>query len=445
MNWAWKHKQFLVRFSVVTLVLLSVGATFLHFTSSFHKLAHAQQPIQHIVFLIKENHTFDNYFGLFPGANGTTTGKVKINGVVKTIPLNTAIDQPDDFCHGWNCSHSAYDKGTMDNFALADTSKQCLPSPYLCYSEAQQSLIPNYWALAQNFVLGDAMFSSEMSASFANHLFEISANAGSTSISTSAIQNPKPETQSKWGCDSPSTTSVQLYNGSTVYPCFSGDTTLADEMQTAGTSYKWYGAPTSDPGYKWDSLDAYKQDRNNTTIWSHNVPWTQLQTDLNNGALPQFSWVTPPFAVSEHPRFGTCAGENWSVQLIDAIEQSSAWASTVIVLTWDDWGGFYDHVAPRSQDALGYGFRVPLLVISPYAFAGDNPSNTHISHDQFEFASVLKLAEEVFNLPSLGQRDVTAGDLLKTLDFSKVHNPPLILGQRTCPAQKVPITGDFND
>src|SRR5262249_21365941 len=144
--------------------------------------------------------------------------------------------------------------------------------------------------------------------------------------------------------------------------------------------------------------------------------WTQLQTDLNNSALPQFSWVTPPFAVSEHPRFGTCAGENWSVQLIDAIEQSSAWASTVIVVTWDDWGGFYDHVAPHSQDALGYGFRVPLLVISPYAYAGDNPSNKHISHDQFEFASVLKLAESVFSLPSLRQRDVTAGDLLKTLD-----------------------------
>ena len=133
------------------------------------------------------------------------------------------------------------------------------------------------------------------------------------------------------------------------------------------------------------------------------------------------------------------------MQLINAVENSPAWASTAIVLTWDDWGGFYDHVIPPSQDALGYGFRVPLLVISPYAYAGDNSSNTHISHDQFEFASVLKLAEEVFHLPSLGQRDVTAGDLLKTLDFSSVHNPPLILNQRACSAQKVPITGDFDD
>jgi len=133
------------------------------------------------------------------------------------------------------------------------------------------------------------------------------------------------------------------------------------------------------------------------------------------------------------------------VQLINAIENSPAWASTAIVLTKDDWGGFYDHVVPPSQDALGYGFRVPLIVISPYAYAGDNLSNTHISHDQFEFASVLKLAEGVFHLPSLGQRDMTAGDLLKTLDFSKVHNPPLILNQRTCSAQKAPIRGDFDD
>ena len=182
MNWAWKHKQYLIRYSVVTFVLLTMSATFLYSTSSSQKPVHAQQPIQHIVFVIKENHTFDNYFGLFPGANGTTTGKVKINGVVKTITLNTAVDQQDNFCHGWNCAHNADDNGKMDNFAVADETHHCTPSPYVCYSEAQQSLLPNYWALAQHFLLGDAMFSSEMSASFANHLFETSANGGSTSI-----------------------------------------------------------------------------------------------------------------------------------------------------------------------------------------------------------------------------------------------------------------------
>lgn len=109
------------------------------------------------------------------------------------------------------------------------------------------------------------------------------------------------------------------------------------------------------------------------------------------------------------------------------------WASTVIVLTWDDWGGFYDHVPPQNIDALGYGFRVPFLVISPYAYAGDNAINPHISHDQVELSSVLRLAEEVFGLPSLGTRDTTAGDLLNLLDFPQVHNPAVVPAQRTCP------------
>jgi phospholipase C len=128
-----------------------------------------------------------------------------------------------------------------------------------------------------------------------------------------------------------------------------------------------------------------------------------------------------------------CEGENWTVQQINAVMQSKAWSSTVIILTWDDYGGFYDHVAPPAVDQLGYGFRVPMLIISPYAFATDNPGNRHIGHTRLDFASVLKLAETVFNLPSLGKRDATAGDLMTQLDFSRVHNQPLVLPLRTCP------------
>ena len=121
-----------------------------------------------------------------------------------------------------------------------------------------------------------------------------------------------------------------------------------------------------------------------------------------------------------------------NLQQINAVENSPSWSSTVIIITWDDYGGFYDHVAPSKVDALGYGFRVPLLVISPYAHAGDN-SNPHISHDSFEFSSVLKLAEEIYHLPSLHQRDASAGDLMQTLDFSRTWNKPLFLSQRKCP------------
>jgi phospholipase C len=122
------------------------------------------------------------------------------------------------------------------------------------------------------------------------------------------------------------------------------------------------------------------------------------------------------------------------------------WASTVIVLAWDDYGGFYDHVVPPTIDGLGLGFRVPLLVISPFARSDDDPSNPHVSHDTYELASVLKLAESAFGLPSLGQRDASAGNLMASLDFS-ASDPPLSLGQRTCsPHSAVPLGGSgFDD
>jgi len=404
----------------------------------------ATSPIQHIVFIDKENRTFDSYFGLFPGANGTTTGKVKVNGVVKTITLNVAPDKALNYCHGWNCAHGAYDKGQNDNFAAADASKQCNTSPYTCYQEAQQSLIPNYWKLAQNFVLSDNTFSSALTASLTNHLFTAAGNGGSTTLAKEIINNPSNgSTNNKWGCDAPSGTTVQLEDGTKEFPCVT-DTTLADEMQTANVSFKWYGAPTTDSGYKWDSLDTFKQDRNGT-VWSHNVPWTQMATDLTNNALPAFSWVTPPFAQSEHAPQSVCVGENWSAQIIQNIENSSAWSSTVIIVAWDDWGGFYDHVPPQQLDGMGYGFRVPMIIISPFAFANDNPTQPHITHAQYELASVLKLAEEVFNLPSLGQRDASAGDLMQALNFT-VMNPTVPLTQRTCPTSATPQTSlDYND
>lgn len=122
------------------------------------------------------------------------------------------------------------------------------------------------------------------------------------------------------------------------------------------------------------------------------------------------------------------------------------WASTAILLTWDDYGGFYDHVAPQRLDPLGLGFRVPFLVISPYAYAGDNRHNTHVSHDPLEFASVLRFAEEVFKLPSLGTRDVKAGDLMPLFDFSRVHNSAITLGQRTSPKPTlIKNNGNFDD
>jgi phospholipase C len=204
-------------------------------------------------------------------------------------------------------------------------------------------------------------------------------------------------------------------------------------MQQANLPWKYYAPLPGQPGYAWSALDAFKQVRN-TSIWTQNVvSSSQFVTDATNNQLPAFSWLVPPYNVSEHPPQSTCKGENWTVQQINAVENSPAWSSTVIVVTWDDYGGFYDHVAPQQVDKLGYGFRVPMLIISPYAYAAGNLANPHVDHTPLEFSSVLQLAENTFNLPSLGQRDVSAGNLMSALDTSHIHNQPLILQPRSCP------------
>ncbi len=383
-------------------------------------------PINHVVFILKENRSFDSYFGLFPGVNGTTTGKVKVNGVVQTIPLNPFQDKPPDYNHGWGNAVRAYDNGAMDRF----NQGPCGTAPYPCYQEAQQSDIPNYWAYARQYVLGDNTFSSLTGPSFPNHLYSVAGGSG-PDIPHSAIANPI-NASGKWGCDAPSGATVKLYNGTTQYPCFNYST-LVDEMNAAGVSWKYYTPLAGELGSQWDALDAFSQDRTSPNI----VEWSQFAKDAAANTLPKFSWLVAPGPDSEHPGTGgnvysMCTGENWTVTQLNALMQSPAWASTAVFLTWDDYGGFYDHVAPVKVDALGYGFRVPLMVISPYAYAQGNPSNSHIDHASYEFSSVLRFAEDVFNLPSLGRRDASAGDLMQAFDFTSVHNAPLVLPLRTC-------------
>jgi phospholipase C len=393
--------------------------------------AAATSPLKHIVFIIKENHSFDSYFGRFPGVNGTTTGRIKVNGVVQTIPLGPFQDTPPyDYPHLWDNAHTAYDNGAMDLF----NQGHCVAAPYPCYQVASQGDIPHYWTYAQRYVLNDHTFSDLTGPSFPNHMFTV-AGASGPDLAHSAINIPNFPTA--WGCDSPLTTTVQLYNGTQQYPCFSGLTTLADELSQAGVSWKYYAPRPGEDGYVWNALDAFKQDRNGSA-WTHVVPWQTFVTDAQNNALPAFSWLVAPRPDSEHPagpsHDSMCVGENWTVQQINAVMQSPAWASTVIVLTWDDYGGYYDHVAPPAVDSLGDGFRVPLLVISPYAYATDDASNRHVGHTRLDFASVLKLAEQLFNLPSLNRRDATAGNLLTELDFAQVHDPATVLTPRTCTA-----------
>lgn len=367
--------------------------------------------IHHIIFIVKENRTFDDYFGTFQGADGATSGTLS-NG--KTVALSHQPDSAPDLCHAWACAVHAIDGGKMDGFDI--------DGGIWAYAQVTEADIPNYFSYARHFVLADHMFSSLHGPSFPNHLYTIAAQSGGV--------NDNPTSNAAWGCDAPAGVTVPVMNSKGVvsnqYPCFDFQT-LADRLQAAGISWKYYAAQKGDFGYNWSTYDAINHIRNSAAWAQHVVPNTEFVTDASSGKLPAVSWLTPTFAESEHPPASTCAGENWTVQQINAVMQGSEWNSTAIFLTWDDFGGFYDHVAPPDLDALGLGPRVPLLIISPYAKPG------YISHTQYEFSSVLKFVEERFKLQPLSARDEGANDMTDSFDFSQSPLPPLVLQTRSCP------------
>jgi len=374
--------------------------------------------IRHIVFIIKENRTFDNYFGTFPGADGATAGTISTGEV---IPLGHTPDKtPRDIGHSWQNALTAIDEGKMDRFDHIPGGN--VNGDYLAYTQLTEADIPNYFAYARHFVLADHMFSSLTGPSFPNHLYTVGAQSGG------AINNPQ-RTPNVWGCDSDdgATVAVLQADGTTTqeFPCFDFQT-LADRLRAARVTWKYYAPQKGEPGYIWSALDAIAHIRL-TALWEqHVVPDTQFVEDAAQGTVPAVSWLVTGRA-SEHPPDSTCVGENWTVQQLNAVMQGPQWPSTVVFITWDDFGGFYDHVPPPLVDQFGFGPRVPLLIISPYAKPGV------IVHTVYEFSSLLKFVETRYRLAPLTARDQAANDLLDSLDFAQAPQPPLILEPHPCP------------
>jgi phospholipase C len=389
------------------------------------RLAAFRSHIQHIVFLIKENRSFDMYFGAFPGADGAATAMISTG---ERVPLRRALDRmPRDVGHDWEDARTAMHGGAMDRFDMIRGNQR---NDMLSLTQFLRADIPNYWSYAEHFALADRMFSSLAGPSFPNHLYTIAAQ------SAGALNNPN---SFAWGCDAEAGTGVDVMSAtgalSRQFPCFEM-TTVADRLEAAGVSWRYYAPQAGEHGYIWSSLDAIRHIRTGPLWTSRVLPHGRFVQDAAAGALPAVSWLVPDFDVSEHPTVdafaGTtlsvsaCAGENWTVRQINAIMQSPAWASTAIVLAWDDFGGFYDHVPPPGVDALGLGPRVPLIMISPYAREGV------VSHTSYEFASVLQLIENRYDLKGLSKRDVEANSMLDMFDFNQPPAPPLVLPQRTC-------------
>ncbi|HXO21313.1 MAG TPA: alkaline phosphatase family protein [Thermoanaerobaculia bacterium] len=422
--------------------------------------------IDHVIFLVKENRTFDNYFGKFRGADGATTAR---DSRGRVVPLKPASDNTFncDVRHTWQSAHLAYDCGRMDRFdqiSFGNPKGACdrsLPYPYTNHSLTQFSErdIPRYWAYARHFTLGDRMFSSLMGPSYPNHLYTVAAQAGGEAVGRAAINNPNLGTAGRgWGCDVAGQVVQTLTPGPPICPaqgtlgshssCWDFPT-LADEVEAKGTiDWRYYAPSPGGDGYVWSALNAIDHIRNQPARWARVVPYTRFFTDLQATAghrLQAVSWLVLPGALSEHAPSSVCVGESYTVQIVNALMRSPYWCTTALFLTWDDFGGFYDHVPPpdlvaEDADAYGPGFRVPLLVISPWAKAG------FVDSTPYDFASLLKFAEDAFGLPPLTARDQNATSPENAFDFGRA-NPRLLLPQRTCPKNAVALADDddFDD
>jgi phospholipase C len=401
-------------------------------------------PIEHVVFLIKENRTFDHYFGTYPGADGATTGFTMqrdangrwVDGPEIDLEVAPYI-QPHDITHGFSSGLYSINGGKMNGFNIIGEGADL--SGYVQHS---RETIPNYWKLADRFVLADRFFTSMYGPTFPEHLYTVAAQ------SNGVIDNKtNADTEGSY-CDDPQEFTKRFpledLSGDQIsriidledritekipdqlleIASFWEDTrtcfdipVLPDRLENKDISWKYYGLPD-----QWmNGLQAIKH------VWRGPMRANiqdpdQILTDLANDELPAVSWLIPPEGnANEHPGAGTnvCLGENWTVERLNAIFESSAWPTTVVVVVWDDFGGFYDHVPPPHLDTMGLGPRTPGLIISPYSVAGDSRAGGSIDSTVYEFSSVLAFIEQWLNLRPLTERDANADPLSGALDFAQ--------------------------
>src|SRR5208282_6429769 len=349
-----------------------------------------------------------------------------------------------DLSHAFEVAHMAWDNGKMDGFVAAEKS-----SITMGYYDKRD--IPNYWDYADNFVLDDNFFSSLMGPSFPNHLYIASGTNGPTTLTDRWV--------SQGGViDNPGNPGIGI--GKIPSGVSFSWATLAEELSNGNTPWAWYSGNANplEPTI-WDVLPLFTYFQNHPSDLKEHVKNTaNFISDVQAGNLPAVSWIIPgtwhpqvptdwpqlclgendtpetgepaPIPnrvpgkphphISEHPPARPDCGMDYVTYLVNNVMKSQYWESTAFVITWDDYGGFYDHVPPPEVDKFGLGFRVPTLVVSPWAKHG------FIDHTVYEFASMLKLAEGNFNLPSLGTRDVKANDMMNSFDFNQQPQPPLI-------------------
>ena len=440
-------------------------------------------PIQHVVIIMQENRSFDQYFGSFPGANGipagtclplslskphqgcvapfhdvhdVNAGSAHTNAAAQAdLDDGITADKMDGFVHEQDISpnNCNTDNGNLTNCAIAKDG--VARHDVVGYHTDEE--IPNYWSYAENFVLQDQLYESVRSWSWPSHLYltsEWSALCTNYTQALTCTTNPLPLQAGQLPAPMPWVSLFQLldtYNVSWKYylgngtqpDCDDDQMTCAPQVQTSTVGSIWNPAPY----YSWVNA------KGKAYINKHNPKMEQFSADIKNGTLPQVSWIIPSDTYSEHPPNGVTRGMEYVTSLVNAVMQSKYWNNTAIFIAWDDWGGFYDHVAPPNVDTnttatpiQGYGIRVPGILISAYAKPG------YIDNSPMSFDAYATFIENIFtggarlDPVALGNPDnrpdirdaltsvtfangTTApiGNLMNEFDFNQAALPPIVL------------------
>ncbi|MBV8067324.1 MAG: hypothetical protein JO113_05065 [Candidatus Eremiobacteraeota bacterium] len=360
-------------------------------------------PIQHVIFVVQENRSFNNLFLGYPGA--------KTRGYGYDERGNKIVLQPEPLAEGWDLGHTSQDffkacdgrgklPGTKCRMDGWNNEFASFGAPANApYSYVVRKDVGVYWKMARQYVLADRTFASNLDGSFIAHQYIVAAYA------SGAVDTP----DSAWGCEGGSgdtigTLTAKRAYGPSIVACFNNPT-IASEADAAGVSWRFYAGAINGSGGLWSSYQADSQIFDGRD-WSTDVisPPSQFLADIAAGTLANVTWITPTFGNSDHPGVNPDAGPAWVASIVDAVGASKFWKSSAIFLMWDDWGGFFDPVRPVLEDYDGLGFRVPLIVISPYAKQG------YVTHVQYETSSVLRYIEDNFNLPPMAKSDARASD-----------------------------------
>jgi phospholipase C len=368
----------------------------------------ANTPIEHVIFLMQENHSFDNYFGTYPGADGFPEGLC-----VPVDPFDPANEECiEPFLMGSNEVENAdpdhsevthrlqYNDGKMDGFIYA--LEQRNQDGRIAMGYYDDSVLSYYWNIADEYVLFEHFFSSAAGGSLINHLYWIAAAPGTVG------------------------------EGQTLQEVLAETPTIFDRLQEAGISWKFY-IQNYEPELTYRTVHLFPGNRAAQITWapvlnmdrflddpelnSRIVNMEEYHSDLINGTLPHVAFMVPS-GPSEHPPSSLQSGQAFVKTLIQALMASDYWESSAFIWSYDDWGGWYDHVPPPQVDAYGYGFRVPALLVSAYAKRG------HIDSTTLDYTSVLKFIADNWDLEPLSERDAQAESIISAFDFDQPPRRP---------------------